>query len=65
MTLWRIFLLSLLLGLIACSSGDELPRVSLEQARTEHEAGRIVLIDIREPKEHATGVAAGDRKSVV
>jgi rhodanese-related sulfurtransferase len=35
--------------------------VSLELARTEHEAGRIVLIDIREPDEHGTGVAAGAR----
>jgi rhodanese-related sulfurtransferase len=33
--------------------------VSLETARAEHEAGRAVLIDIREPEEHATGVAAG------
>lgn len=33
--------------------------VSLEEARTAHEAGRAVLIDIREPVEHATGVAAG------
>jgi rhodanese-related sulfurtransferase len=33
--------------------------VSLEAARAEHEAGRAVLIDIREPEEHATGVAAG------
>jgi rhodanese-related sulfurtransferase len=33
--------------------------VSLEYARAEHESGRAVLIDIREPQEHATGVAAG------
>ncbi len=33
--------------------------VSLEAARAEYEAGRAVLIDIREPAEHATGVAAG------
>lgn len=34
--------------------------VSLETARAEAEAGRAVLIDIREPREHAaTGVAAG------
>lgn len=33
--------------------------VNLETARAEHEAGRAVLIDIREPEEHATGVAAG------
>jgi rhodanese-related sulfurtransferase len=35
--------------------------VSLEQARADHEAGRALLIDIREPGEHATGVAAGAR----
>ncbi len=35
--------------------------VSLELARAEHEAGRAVLIDIREPSEHATGVVAGAR----
>lgn len=35
--------------------------VTLEVARAEHEAGRVVLIDIREPEEHATGVAAGAR----
>ena len=35
--------------------------VSLEAARAEHEAGRAVLIDIREPDEHATGVVAGAR----
>jgi rhodanese-related sulfurtransferase len=47
-------------ALPACSdslaTGDA---VSLEFARAEHEAGRALLIDIREPVEHATGVAAG------
>jgi rhodanese-related sulfurtransferase len=33
--------------------------VSLDQARAEHEAGRALLVDIREPEEHATGVAPG------
>lgn len=33
--------------------------IDLAAARTEHEAGRAVLIDIREPEEHATGVARG------
>lgn len=33
--------------------------VSLETARADFEAGRAVLIDIREPEEHATGVAKG------
>lgn len=35
--------------------------VSLDAARAEHESGRAILIDIREPEEHATGVAAGAR----
>ncbi len=35
--------------------------VDLATARAEHKAGRAVLIDIREPAEHATGVAAGAR----
>lgn len=33
--------------------------VSLDVARAEHEAGRAVLIDIREPDEHTTGVVKG------
>lgn len=33
--------------------------VSLEQARAELEAGQALLIDIREPGEHAQGVAPG------
>lgn len=48
-------LMSLLLQ--ACSPQVALPSVSLEQARTEHEAGKVLMIDIREPQEHATGVA--------
>jgi rhodanese-related sulfurtransferase len=59
----RILLKSLaalgLMGtLIAASAADELS-VSLDAARAELEAGRAVLIDIREPNEHATGVARG------
>lgn len=34
---------------------------SLDQARAEHEAGKALLVDIREPEEHATGVAPGAR----
>lgn len=33
--------------------------ISLDEARRLHDAARAVLIDIREPSEHATGVAAG------
>lgn len=35
------------------------PAVSLEAARAAFEAGKVTLVDIREPDEHATGVAAG------
>ena len=35
--------------------------VSLDRARAEHESGRALLVDIREPEEHATGVAPGAR----
>jgi rhodanese-related sulfurtransferase len=34
-------------------------RVALDAARADFEAGRAVLIDLREPVEHATGVARG------
>jgi rhodanese-related sulfurtransferase len=55
-----LVLLSLSLGLAACSeSVAKSDVVSLDFARAEHEAGRVVLIDIREPSEHATGVAKG------
>jgi rhodanese-related sulfurtransferase len=55
-----LVLFSLSLGFAACS--DSLAKsdvVTLDFARAEHEAGRVVLIDIREPLEHATGVAKG------
>jgi rhodanese-related sulfurtransferase len=35
--------------------------VSLEIARNELESGRSIVFDIREPQEHAGGVAAGMR----
>lgn len=45
--------------LAGCGQSGAADSVSLETARAEFEAGRVVLIDIREPEEHATGVAAG------
>lgn len=33
--------------------------VTLDYARQEFEAGKVTLIDIREPQEHATGVVKG------
>jgi rhodanese-related sulfurtransferase len=52
--------LVLALATAGCSdAAADTNAVSLETARAEHEAGRVVLIDIREPNEHATGVAAG------
>jgi len=44
----------------ACTQSALPPEaVTLDFARAEFEAGRAVLIDIREPQEHATGVARG------
>jgi rhodanese-related sulfurtransferase len=58
----RFCLLGLAVALAACSgAGKAADAVSLDSARTELEAGRAVLIDIREPMEHATGVARGAR----
>lgn len=62
---WRrsalLGLFGLVLGAYGCSNTAAAPAVSLEVARAEHEAGRVVLIDIRERAEHATGVPAGAR----
>jgi rhodanese-related sulfurtransferase len=44
-----------------CESDASGDAVSLDTARAEHESGRAVLIDIREPDEHATGVVEGAR----
>lgn len=61
----RILLKSLaamgLLGSLVAADASDALSVSLDTARTELEAGRAVLIDIREPNEHATGVARGAR----
>ncbi len=55
-----LLVLSLGLTLAACSPQAATPdSVSLDFARAESEAGRAILIDIREPNEHATGVAKG------
>ena len=58
---WLGLVLLAAVFLPACNPELALPNVTLEQARAEHEAGRVLMIDIREPKEHATGVAQGVR----
>ena len=55
----RMALLCVMVLLQACGSEAGLPSVSLDQARAEHESGKALMIDIREAKEHATGVAQG------
>lgn len=47
------------LGLAACSGAPGDWRVSLEEGRTLLENRQALVFDIREPKEHATGVADG------
>lgn len=55
-----VFVLGLGLSLSACSqTATSADSVTLEFARAELEAGRAILIDVREPDEHATGVAKG------
>jgi rhodanese-related sulfurtransferase len=49
----------LLVALSACSDSNANDKVSLVQARTAHEDGKVLLIDIREKREHLTGVAQG------
>jgi rhodanese-related sulfurtransferase len=55
----RMALVCVIVLLQACSPEASLPNVSLDQARAEHESGKALMIDIREAKEHATGVAQG------
>ncbi|MBS7806648.1 rhodanese-like domain-containing protein [Variovorax sp. PCZ-1] len=43
----------------AFSQGTSSEVIGLDEARRLHESASAVLIDIREPQEHATGVAAG------
>jgi rhodanese-related sulfurtransferase len=53
-------LVGLSLSLAGCAeSAASADAITLDLARTELAAGRAVLIDIREPSEHATGVAQG------
>jgi rhodanese-related sulfurtransferase len=50
--------------LVACSAEPDAAdplRVSLEEGRQLFESRQVVMFDIREPDEHATGVAAGAR----
>lgn len=55
-----LLVFSLGLTLAACSPhAATSDSVTLDFARAEFEAGRAILIDIREPNEHATGVAKG------
>jgi rhodanese-related sulfurtransferase len=55
-----LFLCICAIALASCGSASaDLDAVNLDFARAEFEGGRAVLIDIREPGEHATGVAAG------
>jgi len=43
----------------ACSPSNHALQVSLDEGRALLESGRALLIDIREPSEHAHGVAPG------
>ncbi len=56
------FALTLFVALMSAGCAepiDPTDHVSLEQARADHEAGKVMLVDIRETREHITGVVAG------
>ena len=61
----RLATISMLCATLAATaagaSGVDPSVVSLEEARARFEAGSVILIDIREPREHANGVAEGAR----
>lgn len=59
--LGSLLLLAALAASGASRAAADPDAVSIDKARAEHEADRAILIDIREPAEHATGVAAGAR----
>lgn len=55
----RGVLAMLVLGCAGAPAWADDLSVSLDEARAAFEAGHALLVDIREPNEHATGVAAG------
>ena len=57
----RFAALVALAGLVGCSNADEAEgrSVNLETARAAIDAGQVRLFDLREPQEHAGGVARG------
>lgn len=57
--IFKTFIATALVLLAACSPTTDSDKVSLDEARKQFEAGQVTLIDIREPQEHRTGVAAG------
>ncbi len=54
-----LLMVGALVGVGADAGAQAEDGVSLHTARELHEAGTAVLVDIREPDEHARGVAAG------
>ena len=48
-----------LASMLAANAAPPEGPVTIDTARAEAEAGRALLVDVREPQEHATGVARG------
>lgn len=57
---WRVAVFTALLALIT-GCGEPVPAVSVAQAQAQSAAGQAVLIDVREPHEHADVRAPGAR----
>jgi rhodanese-related sulfurtransferase len=58
---WRVLVAAAVASLtLGCGRpGSDTWSVSLDSARADAESGRALLVDIREPDEHALGVAPG------
>ncbi len=57
----RLLLVALLAALAFAASAQTAPSVSINAARDALQNASAIVIDIREPSEHATGVAQGAR----
>lgn len=55
----RLFLAFALLPLAAAHAADAPATATLDEAREALQTGRTMVVDVREPEEHAEGVAAG------
>ena len=60
--IWQRCLVAFLASFAVCAAAQTTaPRVSIDEAREALQKSSAIVFDIREPSEHATGVAEGAR----